>query len=96
MISYKACIRKMSHCGLDSQGSNPDREFGISIFITKFKVVVRPVSVSLGIRQPDHEVDNSSECSADVQNVWSLAAISLICLLGMLVMPKCNLTLYYR
>jgi hypothetical protein len=96
MISCKACIRKTFHYGLDSQGSNPDREFGISIFITKFKVVVRLGAVSLVIRQPDHEVDNSFWCSADVQNVWSLAAISLICLLGMLVRPKGNLTLYYK
>jgi hypothetical protein len=50
----------MSYYGLDSQGSNPDREFGISIFITKFKVVVRPEAVSFGIRQPDRKVDNSS------------------------------------
>jgi hypothetical protein len=49
----------MFHYGLDSQGSNPDREFGISIFITKFEVVVRPGVVSLGIRQPDHKVDSS-------------------------------------
>jgi len=56
---HKACIRKMFHYGLDSQGSNPDREFGISIFITKFEVVVRPGVVSLGIRQPDHKVDSS-------------------------------------
>jgi len=59
-------------------------------------VVVRPGGVFLGMRQADHEVDNSSQCSADVQNVWSLAAISLICLLGMFVRPKGNLTLYYR
>jgi len=50
----------MPHYGLDSQGSNPDREFEIAIFITKFKVVVRPEAVSLGIRQTDHKVDNSS------------------------------------
>jgi len=59
-LNKKFHARKMSNYGLDSRGSNPDREFGISIFITKFKVVVRPGAVSLGIRQPDHKVDNSS------------------------------------
>jgi hypothetical protein len=73
----------MSDHGLNSQGSNPDRQFGISIFITNVKVVVRPGAVSLGIKQPNHEVDNSSQCTADVQNVRSLAATSIICLHGM-------------
>jgi hypothetical protein len=67
-------------CGLDDRGFDSRQGLVIFLFTTVFRLVLRPTqppiqwvpgALTLGVKRPGCEADNSPPSSAEFKNAWS-------------------------
>jgi hypothetical protein len=90
---FLACVSLMGWT-IGVLGFDSRRGLGIFLFTTASRMALGPTqppiqwvpgALSLGVKQPEREVDHSPPCSAEVKNAWSYTSIPPVRLHGVVL-----------